>query len=240
MCDHTYCYTPAVQRIAGAWSRRRAGRDPVRRLGPHQPRPRPARRRRVLGPRAARPVDPRLHPARRRAARSRWRRTAPTRSAPAVPASATSPSRWRTAASPTCHVNWLSPTKIRTMIIGGSQSHGRLGRPEPGAAPLGCTTRASTCRRTVDAGGPARHADLLPHRRHGRAGAARDRGARRRRSPSSSASIREGRPAATSGAPGCGSCRSSTPSATASTGVALVPLPALTELTVPQLSMETR
>ncbi len=35
----------------------------LRRFGAHQPRPRPARRQRHLGPRPARPVDPRLHPA---------------------------------------------------------------------------------------------------------------------------------------------------------------------------------
>ena len=47
------------------------------------------RRRRAVGPRPARPVDPRLRPARRAAARRAWPRTAPTRSAPARPASAT-------------------------------------------------------------------------------------------------------------------------------------------------------
>ena len=115
----------ATRRRSGASrdmvARRRARRHPVRRLGPHQPRPRPARRRRVLGPGAPRPVDPRLRAARRTPARWRWRRTAPTRSAPARPASATSPCRWPTAASPTCHVNWLSPTKVRTMHVGGSR-----------------------------------------------------------------------------------------------------------------------
>ncbi len=38
------------------------------------------------------------------------------------------------------HVNWLSPTKIRTTIIGGSQPHARLGRPEPGPARLASST----------------------------------------------------------------------------------------------------
>ena len=68
---------------------RRPRRHPVRRLGADQPRPGPARRRRLLGPRAARPVDPRLRPPRRPASRPASRPTAPTRSAPASPASAT-------------------------------------------------------------------------------------------------------------------------------------------------------
>ena len=89
MCDHTYCYTPAVQQIRELIARGRARRHPVRRLGAHQPRARPARRRRVLGPRPARPVDPRLHPPRRTAPDRRSRPTAPTRSAPARRASAT-------------------------------------------------------------------------------------------------------------------------------------------------------
>ena len=71
-----------------AGARRRARRAPLRRLGPDQPRAGAARRRRALGPRAARPVDPRLRPARRASDPVASPRTAPTRSAPAGPASA--------------------------------------------------------------------------------------------------------------------------------------------------------
>ena len=66
--------------------RRVARRHPVHRLGAHQPRTGAARRRRLLGPRAARPVDPRLHPARRAAAgggRGARRRPARRRAGPA-------------------------------------------------------------------------------------------------------------------------------------------------------------
>ena len=64
MCDHTYCYTPAVRHIRSLVAAMGARRPPVLRLGADQPRARPAGRRRLLGPRAARPVDPRLRPAR--------------------------------------------------------------------------------------------------------------------------------------------------------------------------------
>ena len=113
---------------------RRARRHPVRRLGADQPRPRPARRRRHLGPRPARPVDPRLHPAARPVAPEGRRRTGPTRSAPgsACVGYLTMPSAGGAIAH--VHVNWLSPTKIRQMVIGGSAAHPGLGRPQPAAA----------------------------------------------------------------------------------------------------------
>ena len=53
----------AVPGAAAARAQRRARRHPVRRLGADQPRPGAARHRRALGPRPARPVDPRLRPA---------------------------------------------------------------------------------------------------------------------------------------------------------------------------------
>ena len=52
MVDHTYCYTPAVLKIRELIADGDARRHPVRRLRAHQPRPDPARRRRLLGPRA--------------------------------------------------------------------------------------------------------------------------------------------------------------------------------------------
>ncbi len=121
MVDHTYCYTSVGPAHPRHDRRGRARGHPVRRLGADQPRPGPARRRRVLGPRPARPVDPRLHPARRPAARRGGGARAPTRSARARPASGTSRSRCPAAAIAHVHVNWLSPTKIRQMVIGGSQ-----------------------------------------------------------------------------------------------------------------------
>ena len=42
MCDHTYCYTPAVAQIRELVHARRARRPPVRRLGADQPRAGPA------------------------------------------------------------------------------------------------------------------------------------------------------------------------------------------------------
>ena len=68
-CDHTFCYTPAVQKIRDLVAGRRAGRAALLRLGPREPGARPAGGRRLLGPRAARHLDPRLHPRRRAASR---------------------------------------------------------------------------------------------------------------------------------------------------------------------------
>ena len=109
MVDHTYCYTPAVLKIRELIADGRARRDPVRRLGAHQPRPGPARRRRVLGPRSARPVDPRLRPARRPDARSVSPRTAPTRSAPGKACVGYLTLPLSGGAIAHVHVNWLQP-----------------------------------------------------------------------------------------------------------------------------------
>ena len=121
MADHTYCYTPAVLKIRELIADGDARRDPVRRLGADQPRPGPARRRRLLGPRAARPVDPRLRPARRaapdRGGRAR-RRPARRRARPCV-GYLTLPLAGGAIAH--VHVNWLSPTKIRRWSSAGAE-----------------------------------------------------------------------------------------------------------------------
>ena len=166
MVDHTYCYTPVGAEDPRAGRGRRARRHPLRRLGAHQPRAGPARRRRPLGPRPARPVDPRLRPARRPA--HRWRRRARRRPDRRRQGLRRLPDarRCRTAAIAHVHVNWLSPTKIRQMVIGGSQRTlvwDDLNPPQ----------RLSVYDRGVDlastsAGGtgPSRRHDLLPPRRH--------------------------------------------------------------------------
>ena len=78
------------------------------------------------------------------------------------------------------HVNWLSPIKIRTMVIGGSQRtvvwddmnpSQRLAGLRPRGGPRG---RAGARPRR-----PQADADLLPDRRHGGAGPARAGGAAR-------------------------------------------------------------
>ena len=122
MIDHTFCYTPGGAVHPRRDRRRRARRHPLHRLDPDQPRARAARRRRVLGPGPARPVDPRLHPARRPARRptvtAQRRRPARCRQGlRRLPARCRSP----TAAIAHVNVNWLSPTKIRQMVIGGSR-----------------------------------------------------------------------------------------------------------------------
>ena len=117
------------------------------------------------------------------------------------------------------HVNWLSPTKVRTMHVGGSRRMVVWDDLNP-AQRLSVHDRGVELSGADDRRGPARHADLLPHRRHGGSRAARGRGARRRdrrdggRGPRGPARRHERR------SPGCGCCRCSTPSAAASTGVA--------------------
>ena len=179
MADHTYCYTPAVQQIRELVADGRARRHPVRRLGPDQPRPGPARRRRLLGPRAARPVDPRLRPARRAAARRRVgaHGADPLGAGKACVGYLTLPLPAARIAH--VHVNWLSPTKIRQMVIGGSKRTLVWDDLNP-------QQRLSVYDRGVDlASSPSTRADrarrhgLLPPRRHLGAGPARARGARR-------------------------------------------------------------
>ena len=89
MCDHTYCYTPAVQEIRGSWLDGSIGSvqyiDSVRiNLGLIRPDVG-----RHLGPRPARPVDPRLHPAGGPASRPASRHRVSTRWVRATRASGT-------------------------------------------------------------------------------------------------------------------------------------------------------
>ena len=107
MCDHTYCYTPAVQRIRELVHAGELGElqfvDSVRiNLGLVQ--------RDIdvlwdLAPHDLSILDFILP--RRRAARSRSPRTAPTRSAPAAPASAYLTLQLSGGAIAHVHVNWL-------------------------------------------------------------------------------------------------------------------------------------
>ena len=135
MADHTYCYTPAVQKIrelvaraassATSSSSTRCGStsawsSPTSTcfwdLAPHDLS--------ILDfvlPGGLRPAGVAAHgrrPARRRPGLRR------------LPDAAAR----RTAAIAHVHVNWLSPTKIRQMVIGGSRAHPGLGRPQPAAA----------------------------------------------------------------------------------------------------------
>src|SRR5690606_22847971 len=99
---------------------RRPRRPALPRLGPDQPRTGAAGRRRDLGPGPARPVHPGLHPA-------------PGVAPVAVAAHGTDGigvgracvaylTLWlNTGAIAHFHVNWLSPVKVRTAIIGGSK-----------------------------------------------------------------------------------------------------------------------
>ncbi len=177
MLDHTYCYTPAVRLPARAGARRRARRAAVPRLGAHQPRAGAARRRRRSGTwrRTTCRSSTSILPDGRHAGRG-LRARRPTRSAPVGPASAYLTLQLSTGAIAHIHVNWLSPTKIRTTVIGGSTRTvvwddlnplQRLSVYDRGVD-LAATRRAGRRR--------ARRDDrLLPHRRHGRPGAARAR-----------------------------------------------------------------
>ena len=80
------------------------------------------------------------------------------------------------------HVNWLSPTKIRTMVIGGSRRTVVWDdmNPQPAADGLRPRRRPHGVRTQLGAGRPQAGADLLPDRRHGRPGAAGAGGAARR------------------------------------------------------------
>ena len=102
MCDHTYCYTSAVQGAATPRAERRARRHPVHRLRADQPRPGAARRQRALGPGPARPVDPGLPPPPGRDRRGGGRPGCRPDRRTAWSASATSRSGCRAAPSPTC------------------------------------------------------------------------------------------------------------------------------------------
>ena len=91
-----------VLRIREHDRRGRARGPPLRGLGTDQPRPGPARRRRVLGPRARTTCRSSTSSCRVVCSPSGSPPRAPTRSARASPASGTSPSRCPAARSPTC------------------------------------------------------------------------------------------------------------------------------------------
>ena len=218
MTDHTYCYTAAVQRIRDAGRGGHARAVPVHRLGAHQPGPGAARHRRVLGPRAARPVDPRLRAARwLHAGRGRRPGRRPDRRR-ASRASATSRCTSSGGAIAHIHVNWLSPTKIRTTIIGGSRSIVVWDDLNP-------SQRLSLYDKGVDLDVVPRHgrraaqgAGLVPRRRHDRPRAARDRSApgrrarvRRRHPRTPGTADRRRRRAARRADPRGGRARASTP-----------------------------
>ena len=177
MADHTYCYTPAVQKIRELIAEGAPRRDPLRRLGAHQPRPGPARRRRLLGPGAARPVDPRLRPARRAAPSGVAAQGAdPLGAGKSCVGYLTLPLPGGAMAH--VHVNWLSPTKIRQMVIGGSERTLVWDDLNPAAAAERLRPRRrpgpAVCRHRTTA-----RNDLLPPRRHLGAGPARAGGAGR-------------------------------------------------------------
>ena len=179
MCDHTYCYTPAVTRIRELLHAGELGDlhylDSVRinlglvqrdidvlwDLAPHDLS--------ILDfvlPPDVRPVAVRAHGA------------DPIGAGRACVGYLTL--QLNTGAIAHVHVNWLSPTKVRTTIIGGSKRTLVWDDLNP-------TQRLAVYDRGVDVADAgrarrrraARHARLLPLRRHGRAGAGRARGAAR-------------------------------------------------------------
>ena len=120
MCDHTYCYTPVVQRIRELIRSGEIGDVQFVELGPGQPGPDPAGRGRALGPRPARPVDPGLRAARGRGAGSgggpHGRPGQHRAGLPGLPV------LWMSnGVLAHVNVNWLSPMKIRTTVIGGTR-----------------------------------------------------------------------------------------------------------------------
>ena len=135
MCDHTYCYTPAVQHIRELVARRRARRHPVPRLGAHQPRAGPARRRRALGPRARTTCRSSTSscPPGRAAGRGGGARRRPDRRRPGL--------RRLPHAAARNGAHRPRPRQLAEPDQGAHDDrrrlapHGRVGRPQPGAAP---------------------------------------------------------------------------------------------------------
>lgn len=120
MCDHTYCYTCGGGPHPGDGPLRRARRDPLRGLGTDQPGARPEGRRRPVGsgphdlsvldfilPDHVRPVAVAAHGA------------DPIGAGQSCVAYLTL--QLSTGAIAHVHVNWLSPTKVRTTMVGGSK-----------------------------------------------------------------------------------------------------------------------
>ena len=199
MCDHTYCYTPAVRKL-GELLGRRPRRPPVLRLGPHQPRSGPGGRRHLwdLAAHDLSILDfllPDGHPPRPSGPRG------PTRSASATPASATCRCQLAGGGDRPHPRQLAQPDQDPDHHRRRLQADRGLGRHQPGPAPVhvrqGRRPGPARVWRTV-----RREADgVLPHRRHGGAGPARGRGAGRG-GQGAAAAVREGRPALTDGESG--------------------------------------
>ncbi len=166
------------------------GRPPVRRLGADQPRASSSPTSTCSGTSRRTTCRSSTSSCPAGARRSRWRPTAPTRSVPGVACIGyltLQLERRRDRAHPR---QLAEPHEDPHDDHRRLPTHRRVGRPEPDASGSASTTRASTSTRRPRRGDDAaRRARLVPRRRHGRARAARDRGAagsrrgvRRRRS----------------------------------------------------------
>ena len=184
MADHTYCYTPAVLKIRELIEAGELGEHPVRGLRPDQPRTGPARRRRLLGPRSARSVHPRLRPARRPPAdrRLRARRRSARRGQGLCRLPEPAAARRRHGARPR---ELAEPHQDPADGDRRHPAHPGLGRPEPAATPERLRPRRRPGAPVGRHGRPDRRHDLLPSRRHVGPGPARARGPRRDGRPSS-------------------------------------------------------
>ena len=108
------------------------------------------------------------------------------------------------------HVNWLSPTKVRTTMVGGSKRTLVWDDLHP-AQRISVFDRGVdlTPREELGADATERKHWCLPHRRHGRAGTARAGGARRSRGASSPSRSGPAAPRSPTAGPVCGSSTSS-------------------------------
>ena len=177
MCDHTYCYTPVVQRIGEMLADGVVGEvlfvDSVRiNLGLVQPdvdvfwdlAPHDLSILDYVLPGGLRPEAVAAHGA------------DPLGAGKACVGYLTMPLPGGAMAH--VHVNWLSPTKIRQMVIGGTRRHDRLGRPQPAAAAVGLRPRRGPAHAERGRHRPHLGDHLLPPRRHARSLPAGARGAR--------------------------------------------------------------
>ena len=174
MCDHTYCYTPAVQHIAALIAEGELGDilfvDSVRiNLGLVQP---DVNVLWDLAPHDLSILDFVLPEERRP---RRWRRVGadPIGAGQACVGHLTLDLGAGSMAH--VHVNWLSPTKIRTMIIGGSRRTLVWDDLNP-AQRIAVYDRSVGLDISADRRAPPAQPGFLPHRRHGGAGASRARG----------------------------------------------------------------
>ena len=202
MCDHTYCYTPAVQKIRELVARRRARRHPVRRLGPRSTSGSSSPTSTCSG--TSRRTTSRSSTSSSPRAASRWRSRprAPTRSAPGslrrLPHAAARDGAHRPRARELAEPDEDPHHDHRRL-----RAHARLGRPAPAAADQHLRPRVSTSTNpTVVAGRAPDAHGVLPHRRHGRARAAARREALRAWWRSSSARSASSGPPLTDGRAG--------------------------------------